>query len=87
MADSGGEETEAILAACAAAFCWPPGPVTRIPSALRKAAKAWAAWAAGSSDRGRKLPGSSASSGAPPGVSRPWSTSSEVIAVTLPVVM
>ena len=37
--------------------------------------------------RGRKLPGSSASCGVPAGVRRPWSTSSEVIAVTLPVVM
>ena len=35
IADSGGEETEAMVAACAAAFCGPPGPVTRIPSALR----------------------------------------------------
>ena len=40
----------------------------------------------GSVDRGWKFTGSSASSGAPLLVSRPWSTSSEVIWVTSPLV-
>ena len=57
------------------------------PVGAQEGGEGAAACAAGSVDRGRKLPGSSASSGAPLGVSRPWSTSSGVIAVTLPVVM
>ena len=45
-----------------------------------------AAPTAGAGERGAKLAGSSASCGAPADVSRPWSTSSAVMAVTLPVV-
>ena len=36
MADTGGEETAASVAACRAALCWPAWPLTRIPSALEE---------------------------------------------------
>ena len=62
------------------------GPRTVIPWPARNEAKARAASAAGVNVRGRKLPGSSASWGAPLAVSRPWSTSSDSIGVTLPLV-
>ncbi len=61
-------------------------PSTRMPWARRNEAKDAAASAAGVKERGRKLTGLSASSGLPDAVSRPWSTSSEVMGVTLPVV-
>ena len=60
-------------------------PSMRIPSLARNEPKAAAASAAGVSDRGRRFPGSSASCGDPLRVSLPWSTSSEVIGETLPV--
>ena len=59
---------------------------TRMPWARRNEAKDAAASAAGVKERGPEVAGSSASSGLPDAVSRPWSTSSEVIGVTLPVV-
>ena len=87
MAESGGEDTLAMPAACAGAVCATGDPVTRMPSAASRAANEAAATPAGSVLRGRRLYGSSESSGAPAGLSRPWSTSRETIGVTLPVVM
>jgi hypothetical protein len=84
MADSGGEDTLAMVAAWAGA--WPAVYWVRaMPSCLSRPANASAATPAGSSDRGRRLYGSSESSGAPDFPSRPWSTSSELIGVTSPV--
>ncbi len=83
---NGGEVTTASGLAPAGARAARGDPVTWMPSAARKPAKAAAAAGAGVIVRGRRFPGSSASSGAPPRVSRPWSTSSELIGVTLPVV-
>ncbi len=74
------------MAAPAGAACGAGRPVTPMPSAARKPANALAASGAGENVRGTVLPGSSASCGAPLAVSRPWSTSSELIGVTLPVV-
>ncbi len=87
IAASAGERTAATCVACRG---WRPavtGPATLMPSWRSSRAKASAASTAGTADRGRKLLGSSASCGLPEGVSRPWSTSSEVIGVTLPVLM
>ena len=61
-------------------------PATLMPSASRKPANACAASSAGVKSVGWEFCQSSASCGAPLGVSRPWSTSSELIGVTLPVV-
>ena len=84
---TGGEATLAMVAAPGRAVAGPAGPCTVMPSRLSQLANACAASAAGVSERGRKLPGSLASCGWPSGVSRPWSTSSAVMAVTLPVLM
>ena len=84
-ADSGGEDTLAMPAACAGAVCATGGPVTWMPSAASKAANEAAAMPAGSVVRARRLYGSSESSGAPAVVSRPWSTSRAAIGVTSPV--
>ena len=86
IADRCGEWTLAIVTACAGAVVVAARPSTRMPRARRKAAKAPAASAAGVKERARKLSGSSASCGLPARVSLPWSTSSAVIGVTLPVV-
>ena len=82
-----GERTAATRAACRGRRPGAAEPATWMPSRRRNPAKAPAASAAGVVDLGRKLRGSSASCGAPERVSRPWSTSSEVIGVTLPVLM
>jgi len=76
----------AIVAAPSGAVVAETPPSTRMPWARRDEAKDAAAPAAGVRERGRKLTGLSASSGLPDAVSRPWSTSSEVMGVTLPVV-
>ena len=85
IADSMGEWAAAMTAAPRDRVRGTGWPATRMPSRCRKRAKAAAASAAGLNERGRKFCGSSASCGVPAAVSRPWSTSSEVIGVTLPV--
>ncbi len=85
MADSGGEDTLARPAAWAGAVRGTAEPVTRMPSAVSRPANEAAAIPAGSVVRAPRLYGSSESSGAPPAVSLPWSTSSAAIGVTLPV--
>ena len=86
MADRRGELTEPRTGALAGAAAAAGLPVTVMPSPCRNAANAETAMPTGSADRARKLTGSSASSGVPAAVSRPWSTSSEVICVTSPLV-
>src|ERR1700722_3459132 len=85
-ADTGGEVTLAsvVFVVVVAAGCG--GPVTWMPSAVSRPAKALAAMAAGSWERAARLYGSSESSGWPAGVSRPWSTSRGTMGVTSPAV-
>jgi hypothetical protein len=85
MADNGGEDTLARPAAWAGAGRGAGEPVTLMPSAVSRETNEAAAVPAGSVLRGLRLYGSSESSGVPSVASRPWSTSSAVIGVTLPV--
>ena len=71
IADRAGERTLAIVAAPAGVVAAVTRPCTRMPAARRKEAKDAAASAAGVTERGRKLPGLSASSGLPDRVSLP----------------
>ena len=87
IAASGGELTLASTGADAAAAASAGVPVTVMPSCASSPANAATVMPAGSVVRGRKLTGSSSSSSAPPGVSRPWSASSATIGVTFPVEM